>query len=601
MLKISFSIIVKDDSEVKSFKESLYSVLPYVKFAQITSNGKETSQIEALIESTRGIFPNVEIDYTHLPWTDDFSAQRNHSFNRVPKDTDFIYWQDADDLLVGGEHLQELAKQAQTNGKDVVFLAYWYGCSFDGEPSLQTFKEVDIEHYRERLIRPGVVTWKGRLHETPVPVEGQKNNYTKFPYHQEDRPMAVMHTASADESLEKMQRNQRILELQLKQEREEDTADPRTLLYLMKIYTELGGDLLPLCIEMGEEYLTKSGWDEERANACDLMAICSTKMGKNHEAIKYLHKAISEYPHQPLHYVRLALAYFNVGRNREARHWTEMCGQMELDSKTAGISNPKELKVLLAQIILKLKYQVDKDIDGAVEAAKALLKEQPLEENHENLLFLMDRQDLKNASENTLSLLNYLENIGDKDSIRGMLNALPLVISEQPFAINHRKKTTSPRIWGDKEICYFANFGGKHFEKWDSKSLSKGIGGSETAVIELSKAWVDMGYKVTIYGDPEHMGEQGGVTYLPWYYFNKGDKFNIIIFWRNWVLSPAIKSKKTIIDLHDIWNPIDMKEEHLNAIDTIMVKSEYHKNLAGKEMLSKYGDKFKIVSNGIDV
>ena len=600
-MKISFSIIVKDDSEVKEFKESLYSVLPYVNFAQITSNGKKTAEIEALIESTRGMFPNVEIDYTHLPWTNDFSVQRNHSFDRCPKDSDFIYWQDADDLLVGGDYLVELANQAKKNGKDVVFLAYWYACKFEGKPSLRTFREIEIEHYRERLIRPGTIIWKGRLHETPVPVTGQKNNYTKFPYDKKDRPMAVMHTSGSEESLEKMNRNKVILEIQLKEELAKGESDPRTLLYLMKIYSELGGDLLEKCIEMGEEYLTKSGWDEERANCCDLMAICYTKMGKDHQAIKYLHQAISEYPHQPLHYVRLAMAYFNVDRFRESRHWLEIAGKMDLDSKTAGISNPKELKVLFAQLILKLKYQVDKDIDGAVVAAKALFKEQPIQDNEENLFYLMDRQDLKNASEHTLQLFNYLEEIKEDRAVETILNALPLVISEQPFAIGQRHRVTKPRVWGDKEICYFANFGQKHFEKWDSKSLEKGIGGSETAVIELSKQWANMGYKVTVYGDPLHMGERDGVTYMPWYYFNKGDKFNIFIQWRNATLAPFIKSKKFLVDLHDIWNPIDYPDKIMNAVDTIMVKSEYHKNLAGEEMLSKYGDKFKVVSNGITV
>lgn len=589
-------MIIKDDSELESFRESLYSVLPYVKFAQITSNGKQTTQIEAFIESTRGIFPEVTIDYTHLAWNDDFSAQRNYSFNKIPSDYDFIYWQDSDDILVGGDLLLNVAQIAKETGKDVVFLAYWYGCTFNGKPSLQTFKEVDIEHYRERLIRTGVITWKGRLHETPVPVEGQKNNYTKLEYNQKDRAIAVMHTAKIDDSMEKMKRNKRILELQLKEERENDTADPRTLLYLMKIYAEIGEDLEG-CIKMGEEYLKKSGWDEERANACDLMATCYTKLDKPQDAIKFLHNAISEYPHQPLHYVRLAMSYFNVGRYRESRHWLEVASKIELDRKTAGINNIKDLKVSMTQLVLKLKYQVDKDIDGSVEAAKVLLQEQPIPENEENLNFLMDRQALKNASEATLTLLGYFEMVGDDKSTKSVLDALPLVISEQPFAIGHRKRISKPRIWKYNEICYFANFGGKHFEKWDSHSLSKGIGGSETAVIQLAKQWADQGYKVFVYGDPEFIGEQQGVIYLPWYYFNPADKFNIFIQWRNASLAPTIKAKKFIVDLHDVVAQADYSKEVMNAVDGVILKSEYH-----RKMLPELSDdKAIIISNGITV
>lgn len=591
-------MIIKDDSELESFKESLYSVLPYVQFAQITSNGKQTAEIEAFIEYTRGVFPNITIDYTHLAWTDDFSAQRNHSFNRIPTDYDFIYWQDSDDLLVGGDLLESLATIAKRNGQDVVFLAYWYGCEFSGKPSLQTFKRVDIEHYRERLIRPGTIVWKGRLHETPIPVAGQKDNYTKVQYDPKNSPIAVMHTATLDDAETKLLRNQAILELQLEEERQKDTADPRTLLYLMKIYTEIGDkETLEKCIEMGKEYLEKSGWDEERANCCDLMAICSTKLDRMHDSIKYLHQAISEYPHQPLHYIRLALAYFNVARYRESRHWLEIGTKIDLDRKTAGINNIKELKVLTTQLVLKLAFQVEKNIDTAVEAAKVLVEEQPIKENEDNLNYLLDRKALKDASEASLKLLEYFEMVGDDESTLRVLDALPLIISEQPFAIGQRKRISKPRVWKDNEICYFANFMSPHFEKWDSHSLSKGIGGSETAVIELAKQWADKGYKVYVYGDPEYIGEQQGVTYLPWYYFNQADKFNIFIQWRNASIAPKIKAKKYFVDLHDVVAQADYPQEIMDAVDGVIFKSEYHRN-----MLPDLPDeKAIIISNGITV
>ncbi len=588
-MHIAATFIVKDDSEIKSFKKSIESVIPHVQSWHVVANGKQTAQIKALVTSKGG-------DYHYLPWNNDFSEQRNFIFSKVPKETDFIYWQDADDVLVGGEYLTQAAQMAKSNNKDVVYFAYWYGCRFEGEPSQENFREVDIEHYRERLIRPGVIEWKGRLHETPIPVENAQNNYTKFSYDEDDRPIAVMHLSTMDDAVGKLERNQKILELQLTEEREEGEADPRTLLYLMKIYAEEGDkSKLELCIKMGKEYLTKSGWDEERANCCDLMAICYTKLEDYDHAISFLHKAIEEYPHQPLHYIRLGLSYYNKGRYRESRHWLDVASQLDLDSKTAGINNIKELKVLFAQLLLKLKYNVDKDIAGSVEAAKLLYKEQPLEANKENLLFLMDLLDLKTASEDAKKLVTYLDGIGDDTAILGVVNSLPIVIGEQPWAISMRHKHTPPRIWRENEICYFANFGSKHFEKWDGKSLEKGIGGSETAVIELSRQWTTMGYKVTVYGDPENMGEQDGVMYLPWYYFNKGDKFNIFIQWRNSQLARVIKARKFLIDLHDVTAQVDYSKETMSAVDGVLFKSKYH-----RDMLPELPDeKAFIIGNGI--
>lgn len=588
-MHISATFVIKDDTELENFKLSYQSVAPFVQSVHVVANGTETAQIEAYTKSQGG-------EYYYLPWSEDFSEQRNFIFSKVPKETDFIWWQDADDVLIGGEYLEQCAQMAQSTGKDVVYFAYWYGCRFDGKPSVATFKEVDIEHYRERLIRPGVIEWKGRLHETPVPVANANNNYTKFSYDETDRPIAVMHLSTMEDAVGKLARNQRILESQLEEEREDGEADPRTLLYLMKIYAEEGdAEKLQLCIKMGEEYLTKSGWDEERANCCDLMAICYTKLDNVDKAIGFLHRAIEEYPHQPLHYIRLGLSYYNKGKYREARHWLDVASQLDLDSKTAGINNIKELKVLFAQLLLKLKYNVDKDIAGAVEACKLLYREQPLEANKENLLFLMDLLDLKTASENSKKVVEYLDSIGDEKAIMGVINALPIVISEQPWAISQRHHHTPPRIWKDNEICYFANFGSKHFEKWDGKSLQKGIGGSETAVIELARQWVEMGYKVTVYGDPEYMGEQEGVMYLPWYYFNKGDKFNIFIQWRNAQLAPVIKARKFYVDLHDVVAQVDYSKDTMDAIDGIFFKSKYHRDMLPQLPNSKAF----IVGNGI--
>ena len=590
-MKIAATFIIGNDSELPNFIKSVESVRPYVDSWHVVANGLQTPDIADYVRSHGG-------DYHYLPWNKDFSEQRNFIFSKVPKDTDFIWWQDADDVLVGGEHLREAAELAKRNGKDVVFFAYWYGCSFNGEPDAKTFTGVDIEHYRERLIKPGVIEWKGRLHETPVPVYGQKNNYTKFQYDEEKNPIAVMHLATLEDALVKLKRNQEILELQLAEEKANGEADPRTLLYLMKIYAEEDNpERLNQCIKMGEEYLTKSGWDEERANCCDLMAICYTKLNDYHKAIKFLHRAIEEYPHQPLHYIRLALAYFNIEKYREAKHWLEVIKHLDIDTATAGINNFKELKVMLAQLLLKIRYNVDKDLAGSVEVAEVLYKEQPSEANKDNLAFLMDLLDLKTASDNSHKVAEYLESIGDNKAILGLVNSLPIAISEQPWAIKMRQRHTTPRIWKQNEICYFANFGQKHFEKWDGKSLNKGIGGSETAVIELAKEWTNLGYKVTVYGDPEYMGEQDGVLYLPWYYFNKADKFNVFIQWRNPSLARMIKSKKFYVDLHDVTAQVDYPEEIMNAVDGVFFKSQYHADMLPK--LPK--DKKHIVGNGIRV
>ena len=588
-MKIYGAFIIKDDSELKTFKVMLDSVEKYLDGWYVVANGEKTAEIEAFCKLESGNFYKKE-------WNNDFSEQRNFIFSKVPKDADYILWLDADDILIGGENLRDVARLGLDTHKDMVFLEYWYGCTFDGEPSVETFRKVDITHFRERLIKPNTHTWKGRLHETPIPVYGYNAQVSKISY--KDLPIAVMHTKTMDDALATMDRNKHILELQLEDERKNGQADPRTLLYLMKIYAELKeSEYWQQCLVMGKEYLEKSGWDEERATCCDIMAICHNKLGNTDQAIKMLHDAIREYPFYPLLYIRLAMQYVNLKQYDQAKHWLDLSSHIETEKKSAGITHLQEMKILAAQVLLKIKFEHEKDYAGAAEAAKLLMEEQPCQENQEQLNYLLDATDFQNACNRTGELFEYLDNIGETKTIVKLLETLPIAITSQQFAIKWRQKVTPPRVWGDKEICYFANFMSPHFEKWDGRSIQTGIGGSETAVIELSKEWTKQGYKVTVYGDPEQPMIVDGVTYLPWYYFNRRDYFNIFIQWRMANLAGNIKCKKFMVDLHDIYNPSSIP---VNAVDAVMVKSAYHLP-DYNSMNHRDRDKFRIAGNGINV
>ena len=53
-MKISATFIVKDDSELETFKQSVSSVIPFVDTWHVVANGKETAQIEAYTRSRGG-------------------------------------------------------------------------------------------------------------------------------------------------------------------------------------------------------------------------------------------------------------------------------------------------------------------------------------------------------------------------------------------------------------------------------------------------------------------------------------------------------------------------------------------------------------------
>jgi tetratricopeptide (TPR) repeat protein len=585
-MKINLAIIVKDDTEAGVLNNCLNTIQAFVDNTYITATGEDVTLIEQLCKERK-------CHYSYFKWEDDFAKARNFNFEQA-KDCDYILWLDSDDLFVGGEHLRKLAESSLKSNKDGVLLTYWYACLFNGEPSLNTLLDVEIEHPRERLLKPETVSWVGRLHETPVRKQGSKDNYSYLKY-TEESPIAVLHTASINDAYSKMQRNITILEKQLADEG--DSPDPRTLLHLVKVYAELNDkDLWNKGLEYCDKYMEKSGWDEERANCMEYKGQILQQLGRHKEAVNAYHKGIEEYPHNPLLYLRLAQAYYTTGNFRNCERWLNHALQIDLENIGSTVVNLKGMKVLTAELMFKLAWNVKKDVSMAVKAADLLYQESPTPENMANYNFLLDVNDMNNACKNLESYCNYLIDTDQADQVPKIIFDSPISIQSQPFAIKLLQKTIKPRQWGDKEICYFANFGGPHFDKWDGNSINDGIGGSETAVIRLSEEWVKKGYKVTVFGDPEKPIIVNGVTYLPYFYFNKNDKFNIVINWRSTMLVGKIEAKKLLIDLHDIFNGGDYSPEMLKQIDKVMVKSRYHRSNAPNIP----DNKIVICSNGIN-
>lgn len=591
-MKLALCLIVEDDSKLESLKKAVSSAVGYVQSVHITANHEPYTETEKWCKENN-------YDFSYLPWGDDFAAQRTFNFARAPKDVDYIVWIDSDDYIIGADLLPKIADIARKQGQDVVFFDYWYGAKFNGEPSPETFVENELVQKRERLINPRKMQWKKRIHETPVPLDGQNFQYTAVPY-SKDYPIAWMHLGGdrdmgEEKMLAKMNRNKRLLELELNDERIKGNADPRTILYLMKIYAELEDqETLELCVELGKEYLLKSGWDQERAVCLELMSKCMGKLGNHEQTRDLLLNAIKEYPYNPLLHLYLARAYFNLGDFRAMEFWMKIGMNLEMDETNASMGNILELKVLSAELMLEFNLRGKRDVVKAYEAAQLLNKVNPTPNNEQNEQFLKKMSELDQATGHVHKLLDWCVAEKKEDLIEKIINDLPQEISNLPFILNYKNRFSKPRVWSANEICYFANFGQTHVEKWDGNSVKKGIGGSETAVIRLAEEWAKKGWKVTVYGDPIQEITVNGVKYVPFYKFNQKDLFNIFIQWRHPVMAGRVTAKKFFVDLHDVTHSSTFTEL-INSIDKIFVKSEFHK----KQLVDLPQEKIEVISNGI--
>ncbi len=150
------------------------------------------------------------------------------------------------------------------------------------------------------------------------------------------------------------------------------------------------------------------------------------------------------------------------------------------------------------------------------------------------------------------------------------------------------------KTWPTNSIVYYT---GNSRKCWSPNELSKGLGGSETAVIYLSQCWKKHGYDVTVYGNVDE-GKYNGIKYFRHNKININDQFNVIVLWRGFGLSilPNIKAKYLLLDMHDLPSPqYQVVDQFYDKINKIMVKSEFHKSKFPKSVKSK----IDVIPNGI--
>ena len=208
-------------------------------------------------------------------------------------------------------------------------------------------------------------------------------------------------------------------------------------------------------------------------------------------------------------------------------------------------------------------------------------------------------ETLIEANEAAKNIYNYavwLKRNGHMDKLTHVLDAIVPEMKKEQFVQVIANQVQAPKTWSDKSIVYYA---GQSFEDWSDKSLDRGLGGSETAIVRLAQEWIKLGYEVTVYcncGDEE--GVRDGVTYKHFATINWNDTFNIFIIWRNpGVLDIDIKAAKILYDAHDIESNLNWTPERIKKLHKAFFKSAWHRS----NVPNLPDEKTAIIHNGIEV
>jgi Glycosyl transferase family 2. len=551
---VALNIIVKD--EVEEVDELVRQASPFFDQINLTISDQqafETLQDYLTSEKTR-VDNDINIEYRE--WNNRFDDARNANY--ALSTCDYNFWLDADDEFDfrAIPKLVEIADQGQYGA---IFLPYNYAQDEQGR--------CVVRHWRERLTRRSLpFEWRGWVHESQICDE---------PYTSHRVNVEVIHHASPEHAQESFGRNHVIL-LQAAAE----THDPRYIHYLgMSFFTnkEYGKAIKTL-----KDYLEVGGSPEDIYRSLSIISECAYHLRDYGSAMEFAMKAAIMIPEYPMAYWLLAQYEADQENWQEGLEWVRTSFSKP-DPDTLSIWDPTS-RERAALIAARCEYML-----GNFNAALAWLKKAPNSEDAQELLddFL--------AEANKETFLSWLPRVVEYfDNEKSLWEALSDDIKYDKRLQQLRYSVTKPRQWDDKSITILC---GEGYEEWGPHTLDKGMGGSEEAVVYLSRELAKLGWSVTVYGAVDKpvadmITNAVAVRYVPWRKFDPRDEFNVFVAWRAPQFAEKVNAKVKIADIHDVL-PKEIVKNYPDI--TYFVKSKFHRDLYP----DLKDDKFVIVGNGI--
>jgi glycosyltransferase involved in cell wall biosynthesis len=572
-VKIALCMIVKGTKdEAEHLRTCLENVAPHVDGIFLNVNvrpGKKPAK--EIMKVAEGYAGDGQLLTTE--WHDNFAEARNANFAQVPKEYTHIIWLDCDDTV---DKPEKIRKVCEVSLHDAIYADYLYDQDEEGNPT--------TVHMVARILKNnGSHIWKGSIHETLVETRSVFQGMTK--------ELTVIHHTDERRKDASLLRNADLLEKQIKGE--QDNPDPRTFYYLGCTYVDLGQ--IEGAKQLLSDYLTMSGWDQERGAAETKLGRVFLEEGNHAEAKKHFMLAIGEDPENPEPRIEMGSLELEMKSYGKARRWLEGVEAMEKNATTLE-RNPLgytfRTYLLLADVYLSLGGKwLDKALEYAKKASKYKKKDKRVKSYAKMIESVVAD---KHLTEGVVDLVKALKKNKEDDKIKLLANAVPKQLEDNPIIV--RLREPEPFTWPNKSIAIMCGSG--VIEEWGPWSLKEGIGGSEEAVIRLSKHLADRGYKVTVFASVgSNAGVHEGVMWRNHWECNLDDNFDIFIAWRApFLFDKKINARKAYLWLHDVMPEGEFTPERIANFDKCIVLSKYHRSLF--PMIPD--EKIMLSANGID-
>lgn len=566
MPTLALSIIVKDEYDLV-----LNILQKYAKYFDEVALAVDYKYDDFLALSSE--YKNLKV--FQYKWINDFSDKRNFLASKI--ESEYYLRIDTDDDIINPENIKDVFSKMVSNNVDIVYCNYLYSRDVDGN--------TNAEHWRETIIkkRPDIY-WKKPIHENLF-IEDQ----TKF-IGVKCKEFAIFHNITEEHAIESQERNWKYLVDEYK--RDGENTDPRTIAYIGRML--IGIKKYKEAIKFLELLVKKSGWPDDKYFAWIHMSQCFQNLEQTQEAIACCNEALAIKTEWPDAYLRLAEIYLHKQDYRKAIDWLQIGEKKEKpDTMIVLDSSVYTTRLMVNKAIAYFGIGDYENSWKSICEAKKLAPNNDFVKNNEKLF----REAFENDKyfKNIAWIVAYTQD-NDPGKLSQLVKAIPKGMLKDERLVALRNKYKEPEQWSDNSVVIYC---GPAWEDWAAPSVLTGIGGSEEAVVYVSRELTKLGKKVTVYCSCGEMaGTYEGVEYKEYFEFNPRDKFNVLIAWRHNIFTQDIEAKKRIIWLHDVPDQDGFPEDSLVNIDKIMVLSNYHKSLLPKHIPE---EKIFVSANGINI
>lgn len=563
MAKIALAMIVKAaDSEAALLDRCLASVKDHVDGIFLTITGQN--------KACEDVADKYGAIVSHFPWINDFAKARNFSFLQVSKDYTHIFWVDCDDVVENADKIRGIIDAEPTT--DAFIMNYLY--DFD------EWNNPVVVHLKTRIVKnDGCVEWEGELHED---FKTNRKINAKLA-----EGVNIIHLPGKEHLRESAARNVIVSESQLKYSPE----DPRSYWNVGNSY--ILAERYDEAIEAFTTFFKKSRSEEEKYIAHQRVAECYVSKNDLEKALDHVRIAIGLRSNYPDAYTLAGNILLAMGRVTDSVEVLKKALELEPSYSKVIVYNPRNYDLVPMKLLSKAYILL-----GFPQLALPLLegcsqitpKDTKLAEIVAQLRVESDKADA------IMKDFERLKTIDDDNELKKEIESLPEDFQNHPAICRLKNTRFIKKESSGKDIVFFC---GQTFEEWTPKTaIEKGIGGSEEAVINLSRELVKKGWNVIVYNSCGHKEQEfDGVIYKPFWAWNYRDRQDVTVLWRS--PSPCdfeINSSKVFVDLHDVVNPAEFTEKRLARITGVFVKSEYHKSLFSPETQKRA----YVVQNGIN-